>query len=275
MCIYLSICTPLGPNAQETGEIVTDRPDQTESSVVLSPGYLQLETGFTHVEDDDQGIDFRGDYLPETLVRIGICERWELRFVMQGYAREKYDSDSGFPGEMDYLVESKEQDEGWQDSEVGLKYQLWTENADCFIPEAAFLTHLSLPIGDRNFSTDQTDPSFRFLFAHTITDSISLGYNLGAAWETEEDDSGDQDTLSVFQYTVSVGKGINDKWGVFVELFGDVPMSAEGKPSNSLDGGVTYLVADNFQLDFSVGTGLSEAADDFFVGAGVSYRWPR
>jgi hypothetical protein len=157
---------------------------------------------------------------------------------------------------------------------VGFKYQLWLEQADCFIPEAALLTHLSLPTGDDTFSTHRADPSFRFLFSHTLTDTLSLSYNFGAAWESQEGLDGDRDTLSVFQYTVSLGKGVTDKLGLFVELFGDIPMNAEGTPENLVDGGITYLLADNFQVDFSMGFGLSEAADDLFFGAGVSYRWP-
>lgn len=249
----------------EIPEITTDRPDQTESSSVLPPGYVQIETGWTHTEEDEDGEDYESDALPETLLRYGFNERLELRFGHSGQVWEEVDYSNGSP--------SGDQ-EGWQDCEVGLKYQLWYEQQECFIPEAALLTHLSLPTGADEFSSHRVDPSFRFLFSHTISDTLSFSYNLGAAWETQESDEGSRDTLSVFQYTVSLGKGITDRLGMFVELFGDIPMSAEGTPENWIDGGITYLIADNFQIDFSMGYGLSESADDLFFGAGVSYRWP-
>lgn len=43
----------------------------------------------------------------------------------------------------------------------------------------------------------------------------------------------------------------------------------------SLDGGLTFGIRDNVQLDISAGVGLNRAADDWFVGAGVAIRVPR
>ena len=40
-----------------------------------------------------------------------------------------------------------------------------------------------------------------------------------------------------------------------------------------LDGGVTYLINMNLQLDARIGLGLNDDAAEFFVGAGVSYRY--
>ena len=46
-------------------------------------------------------------------------------------------------------------------------------------------------------------------------------------------------------------------------------------PSNLIDGGLTYKVYSNFQLDIAGGVGISEEAEDRFLGAGFSYRIPR
>jgi hypothetical protein len=215
---------------------------------------------------DEDGVDWERDAAPELLLRYGLSDRLELRFGLAGHAWEETRYHDGTP---------TEHVEGWEDSEAGFKYALWAENPSCFIPEAALLAHLSLPTGADGHSTDRADPSFRFLFSNTLTETTSLSYNLGAAWETGEDDLGDRDTLSVFQYTVSLGHSLTDRLGMFVELFGDIPMSMNSKPAHSMDGGFTYLLADNLQLDVSAGAGLSEDAEDWFVGAGVSYRFPR
>ena len=37
----------------------------------------------------------------------------------------------------------------------------------------------------------------------------------------------------------------------------------------------TYLLRDNIQADFAGGVGLSSAAGDWFVGLGISARFPR
>ena len=42
-----------------------------------------------------------------------------------------------------------------------------------------------------------------------------------------------------------------------------------------IEGGFTFLVNEDLQLDVSAGAGLNDAAPDFFVAAGVAWRLPR
>lgn len=251
--------------AEEVPELVTDRPDQTESAVAVPPGFTQLELGWTHTEENEDGEDFEADTFPETLIRYGLVEDLELRLGFSGYAWEELDDGTGT--EQDF--------EGWQDTEVGFKYRLWDEDSSRCLPEAALLAHLSLPTGADGHTSERFDPNFRFSFAHTLTDRLDFGYNLGMVWETGEDDRGERDTTAAFQYTAALGMGITERLGAFVELFGDIPTNGPGGPRNSFDGGFTYLVSDNFQFDIEAGTGLSEDADDWFFGVGVAYRFPK
>ena len=59
-------------------ELITDRPDQTESSVVVPPGYVQIETGWSLSRDDEGGIRSETHQFPGTLFRIGAFNRMEL-----------------------------------------------------------------------------------------------------------------------------------------------------------------------------------------------------
>jgi hypothetical protein len=62
-------------------EIVTDRPDVTESSTVVPKGSLQIENGATWTADHgSQTFD-----LSESLMRFGISTRTEIRFVVPNY----------------------------------------------------------------------------------------------------------------------------------------------------------------------------------------------
>ena len=62
-------------------EIVTDRPDVTESTIVVPKNSLQSENGLTWTSDrGQQTLD-----LPETLLRFGLVTRTELRFVVPNY----------------------------------------------------------------------------------------------------------------------------------------------------------------------------------------------
>ena len=63
-----------------------------------------------------------------------------------------------------------------------------------------------------------------------------------------------------------------DRLGGFVEYFGGVKTRGEDD-EHSVDGGFTWLVNDDLQLDLSAGVGLNHAAPDFFVSAGFAWRY--
>ena len=71
---------------------------------------------------------------------------------------------------------------------------------------------------------------------------------------------------------MALGYGATDKLGFFIEVFGDVGLSAETS-SATLDGGVTWLFSDDSQLDVFAGVELDDDADDWFVGIGYSIRF--
>ncbi len=262
---------PLAPAvAEDAAELVTDRPDQTESSLVVPRGFTQLELGWTFSRDEEDGVRVEVHEVPGTLVRVGLSEKVELRVGWAGFIDAEASRAGGAPSNA--LGGFEAGDDGIGDGELGVKVHLAEERGGR--PEIALLLSTSVPIGDDAFTSDRFDPALRLALAHTLSERVSLGYNLGLAFESGFGDDGDRDTLSAAFYTVALGFGLSDRWGAFVELYGDVPASASGGPANSFDGGFTYLLRDNLQLDLAGGAGLSEAADDWFVGLGLSVRFP-
>jgi len=241
--------------AQELGPIDTDRPDQTESSALVPRRHVQLEFGVGYTENapDEKTLE-----APALLVRYGVVDRLELRLGVPTLTTE---FDGG--AEADFA-----------DPEIGAKIALWAEKG--WRPEAALLVGTTVPVGSEDLSSDRFDPAFRFSFGHTLPKDFSFGYNLGAAWETTlEDDGSGRDTLSRLEYTAALGYDFAERWGAFIELFGDAPLSDSGGPAHSLDGGVTYLLRENIQFDVAAGVGLTSEAPDWFVTAGISVRLPR
>jgi hypothetical protein len=230
--------------------LVTDRPDATESSSVIAPSFAQFEIGITSGEDPagESFTDFGG-----SLLRVGMIEDWELRLGWDGYHEG-----AGISGAGDGLL--------------GFKYYIAPEKREDFLPEMALLVHTTAPWGDNDLSSDEWDPSFLFAFSHTLNDRWSLGYNVGAELATNEKANGDDTTLSSALYSVALGYGATDQLGLYIEVFGDVGLSADDS-SASLDGGFTWLFNDDNQLDVFAGVGLDEDADDWFVGIGYSVRF--
>ncbi len=261
-CLTLPLLfASLGNATGRVPDLVTDRPDQTESSETVPPGYVQFELGWTHAEDDED-TDVTSDSFPETLIRLGVAENLEFRFGFSGYIWEDMDVPGG----------PSQDEDGAGDLEIGLKWRLWEETG--LRPQTAVLAGTTVPTGDSAFSSERFDPSIRLACSHTLTETLGLGYNLEGNWATEEDAAGDRDTMASVAYTVVLGVALSEQLGTFVEFFGEVPTD-EGKPANSFDGGFTYLIADNLQVDVLAGVGISEAAEDWFVGAGLVWRLPQ
>ena len=238
----------VGASAQaQAPELVTDRPDQTESAVAVPRGSLQVETGYLFARALD-GVDTHT--APGTLVRIGLGGRTELRLGNAGII--------GSGGRR-----------GAGDSEIGAKVNL-IPDAEGWRPQLAFLGGLSLPTGAEGYSSDAVDPSFLFAFAHDLTPRLSLGYNAGAAWE-----SYGPDRYALVVYSLVLGVSLTDRLGTFLEIFGDRQVTGAMSTSASVDAGFTLLLDDLVQWDVSVGRRLRGPADDLFVGTGLSFRLPR
>ncbi len=248
--LLLSLMAHVGTgiaSAQST-DLVTDRPDQTESATVVPRGLMQVETGYLFARDGD----VNGYEVPGTLFRIGLGGRMELRIGHAGTV-------------------GREGRHGAGDSKLGAKVNL-IERADGWQPELAILGGLSLPTGDDGFSSNSVDPSLLVSFAHKLSPKLSFGYNVGAAWES----SADQPARDAFiVYSLVLGVGLTDRLGTFLEFFGDRQTTGTTATGVSVDGGLTFLLTDIVQLDVYVGSGLRGPTDDVFVGTGLSFRLPR
>jgi hypothetical protein len=269
MLAILAVCVAAAEDAASQvpalggpGPLITDRPDQTESSAVVGPGFVQLEVGWTYSRRDDGPSHLGSHAVPQIMARIGLVNRLEARV--------------GFAGWQTVRVEEAMavlDDRGVGDIEVGVKYQLHAGRG--VTPSLALLAGASVPTGEEAFSSGRVDPSFRLSFAHELTRRVSLGYNVGTQWVTETDQSGLRDTRAETTYTLAFGVSLTERLGVFAESFGTLALDHRGSDTHSLDGGLTLLLTNSAQLDVSGGFGLNSAPDDWFVGLGFAVRLPR
>jgi hypothetical protein len=242
--------------AQQTvPELVTDRPDQTESSAVVPRKSLQLEAGFVFSMDEDAQIKDKSIIYNTTLLRFGLLDNLELRLGGFYASHETLDKETDITQSL----------HGFGPLYTGIKVQVARESG--LLPEIAFLAGLALPFtANEAFRSSSTAGGMRFSLSHTLSERFSLGYNLGAEW------NGDSPAPAYF-YSIALGFAISGNAGTYLEFFGLLP--EEEPQSHLFDAGFTYLVRPNLQLDVSGGIGLQEEALDYFLGFGVSYRLPR
>jgi hypothetical protein len=228
----------------------TDRPDFTESTSTIPRGHFQIEGGTTLTRVEDVDITSFG----ELLVRIGTGERWETRLNV-GYARIEtpFDEFSGL-----------------EDPSVGIKVRFTDDPGELGPgqPAASLIVSTSIPAGDEELTGDEWAPEAKLALAWELTPRFSLSSNLNYAYAVDG-----EDRLHQLGATLSGSLSISDRLGSFLEWFGFSEETEDGPSTHYVNGGVSYLINDDLQVDARVGTGLNDADPDWFVGVGAGVRF--
>jgi hypothetical protein len=240
-------------DAQTIGDIAPDRPGLGDGSGIVGRGVWQVETGWSFESDRDADETLHELALPLALFRVGVTDRFELRVAADGLLSDT----SSIPG--------SKRLSGRSDVEVGAKVKL-VESARAGF-ELSVLPIVSLPIGSNAFTSGAYDPTVEMAWAQSLPRGFSLSGNVTAASVSEEDHRFTQHIL-----TLCVDRDMAAGWNGFVEAFRASSFQRDGAAVWIVDTGATHRLGRQAQFDVSVGRGITNAAPDWFISAGVSLR---
>jgi Putative MetA-pathway of phenol degradation len=223
-------------------DIATDRPDVTNSSLVVPAGSLQGESGINlSARRDVQILDGTNSRL-----RLGVAPCLEVLVDLPSYfAAPRGHAGSGFSNVAPAVK--------WQISPVPGKVDL----------SATF--GVGLPTGTSAIAGPGAQPYVQFPWSYELTG----GWGLSGMVTTFFRPSDPVAKLSQ-EATFVVERKIGERAALFVEYVGDFP--DRGGPSHLINSGGLYRVTPTQQLDFHVGFGLNRNAPDYFFGLGYSFR---
>jgi hypothetical protein len=226
-------------------ELVTDRPDQTESAITVPIYTLQIESGVSYENLKESGIGISNYTLGGTLFRYGLSDNIELRV---GTA---------------YLVTTaKSTKSGFGNFLLGTKINLMRED---YAPlDMGILAHALLPIGDAAFNPVKVEPEIIFALSKSVTERMSASVNFGGSWYSLIDEI-------YYIYSASMGYSLNDLSAIFIEMYGSLFTSYS--PIHKFDGGFTYLISNQIQYDISAGKEVSGIDSFWFMSSGISVRF--
>ena len=233
---------PCGANAQSP--IATDRPQITNSSIVVPCGSLQFENGFQETGSENE----RSFDLPETSVRLGIANKTELRLTAPDYFFNSSTA-SGFAT-------------GLGDLSLGLKQQLGPRGGF----DVSLIPSVSLPAGASAISSHGYDPTIQLPWSRALTKNWTSAGMFSLAWPTE---LGRRNLTG--QSSLYFDRQLTPIWDAYVEYSGAFPQ--RGGPQHLIDFGTAYKPTPHQQLDVHYGLGLSSATPDHFLGIGYSVRF--
>jgi len=256
--LLLGLATP-GWAQSNTEELNSDRPDRTQGPTVVPQGTLQIETGLQYQKDKTNNLPTKEYLYPETLIRIGFLKWAELRLSAE-YKKENQKLRAC--GLENRLVSER----GFNNVQVGTKLNFFQGQGA--IPGIGFQGNITLPVGNESFRPTHVAPEGALLFSNKITDKLDLQYNVGYGKQ-----QGDNEFQGQAFYAVSANLKLSSKLQGYGEFFAQ---KAKASPAeNNVDIGLMVLLLPNLQFDVAAGAGISEAAPDYFVGTGLTWRLPR
>ncbi|HKB00702.1 MAG TPA: transporter [Gemmataceae bacterium] len=256
----------IGPEVEEKEDkgpdtIVTDRPDFTEASSTVGLGRVQLEAGYTYFRDRSGGSTFVTQTYPEALLRIGVLADWFEVRLGQTYIHSRT---TAFGRTTEHLS-------GLSDLYVGAKLALTEQKGE--LPEMAIVFQALVPTAGELLTADRVLPGFNYLYGwDIIPDFLSAGGSFGANKVVDDDGH----SFVVVSQSFTIGYTLTEQFGAYTEWFALYPSGATARdtsPEHYFNGGFTYKVTPDFQLDIRAGVGLNKHAQDFFTGVGFAVRY--
>jgi Putative MetA-pathway of phenol degradation len=228
-------------------EIVTDRPGMGDGTAIVPTGVLQLESGyrFTRVGSDKEHT------LGEVLLRVAPAEKLEFRIGVDSYlfTRSPGSDDSGFG-----------------DGSLALKYKLFENDNGPGEVNLSTILGTSLPTGSKLYRENSIQPWTQLILDWNVYQNLALTYNLYYS----RAGSGSE-RYNKFAGGVAVSFPLASRTGCFLEYYAVAVESGYGQNTSYFDGGITYLINDNCQVDIHSGLGLDDDHPNYFVGVGLSY----
>jgi len=219
-----------------------DRPHIADSSVNVAKGYYLQENGFQQTWPGSGG----AFDIPETLMRLGVLSRTELRFNVPNYLLSRTEAAHV---------------EGWGDIQAGFKHRLGPLFGDYQI---AINPYISIPTGAKRLSSKHVDPNVKMPWSK----------ELGHGWDIEGMQSIFLPTIEgkrVMDWQTSVV--FNHMWGrktnAFIEYAGDVV--SRHRNVQVIHFGAAYRPNRFNQIDTQFGFRMSNAAPVAFLGFGYSF----
>jgi len=223
-------------------ELATDRPDVTNSSLVVPTGSFQSENG-ANLTARDGGRTIDGT---NTRWRLGVAPCLELLVDLPSYVGNvRAPGASGFT---DVAPAVK-----WQVSPLPGKFDL------------SFVVGAALPTGAIDIAGRGFQPYVQLPWSLELHDGWGVSGMLTEFFRPEE-----ITTKHVTETTFAVEKKLNEKFSVFTEYVVDYPESAG--PTQLINSGGLYRLSPKEQIDFHVAFGLNRNSPSYIVGVGYSFR---
>ena len=240
----------IAPSVSVAGEcptpastIATDRPDVTNSSVVVPLGSLQIENG---VNTTGRGYEKSFDGTNSRL-RLGVGPCLEVLIDLPNYfGALRGQTESGFSNVVPAIK--------WQLSSLPEPWNL------------SITSGIGLPTGAVKISGHGVQPYLQFPWSHELGD----GWGTSGMVTTFFFPNNPLNKLTT-EATLVLERKVTERASLFVEYVGDYP--SRGSRVELINIGGSYLLTRTHQIDIHAAFGINRNSPDYIVGVGYSFRF--
>nr|WP_249136533.1 transporter [Bradyrhizobium tropiciagri] len=223
-------------------EIATDRPDVTNSSIVVPVGSLQNENG-VNLTGRDVGRSIDGS---NSRWRLGIAPCLEVLVDLPSYVGTLRS-----PGAS-----------GFSDVAPGIKWQISPVPGKI---DLSITAGIALPTGAAAIAGRGAQPYIQLPWSWELHD----GWGVSGMF-TEFFRPAELTGQHMSEATFVIERKLTERIGVFTEYVGDYPDGA--RPIQLINSGGMYRITPTQQLDLHVAFGLNRNSPNYIVGLGYSFR---
>jgi len=188
---------------------------------------------------EDGLLFYRNDFENNLMLRYGLIKGTEARLLF------------------DYCL--TDQSNGLLPVGLSVKKQLVIQHK--YIPAITFVGYIRFgPIASNHFKLNSYPTNLKLAFQNDINENISISYNVGTSEKFDN-----------VNCTFNIGFSSGKKLSSFVEYFSFFDKLS---PSlHNIDGGLLYLLSNNFQIDVALGSSIVGEANSIYITSGISYRF--
>jgi len=227
----------------QTGSpIETDRPDVTNSSLVVPQGSFQNENGVDFIQRSG-GHEFEGT---ESRLRWGIAPCLEILVDAPTY----------------FAAVGGPQNSGFTDLTPAIKWQIGPLPGEVDL-SATF--GVGLPTGTKPVAGPGVQPYVQLPWSR----ELGGGWGISGMFTNFIAPADPTNKLST-EVTFALEREVTERFFLFMEYVGD--NHVHGGPSYLFNSGGGYRITPNQQIDFHIGVGLNDNAPAYIFGVGYSFR---
>jgi hypothetical protein len=241
----------------------TDRPTKANVPWTVDAGHYQVETDlvfFTSDRDDASRVTLRSWNVPDPIFKVGLTDSIQLDLVFSGlYNRTALHN---------RRTDTHRTFEGFGDVSLRTKVNLWGNEGGS--TAFAVMPYVKLPTNTGQVGNNQVETGMTAPFA--ISAPLDLTVILMPSFDILKDVTGSGKHAHFFQL-INVNRTVVENVTGYVEFYADENTRGGTDTFYTLDFGLAWQFAPDWQIDGGTYIGLNRPAPDLQVYIGMAHRF--